>query len=197
MDEVTYQMIRNMLVDAEKASVERHNNLTTEIRTIREQQVRSEDDRKEINRRIQILINSNAIHYKECPISQQVKDVLKVVEEHKKEVDSILLDSKFYTKNPNVFWQTVALRGLILLGTITGILFTIQQFKIQNTKEKVETVEKVTEEVVKKTDVLFEKEVNSINKPILSKDQKPLPIKYPELKTKAKADTNIKTNETK
>jgi len=187
MDEVTYKMIRDMFADSDKSAELRHENTLAFISEIRCQQLRSEDDRKEINKNIRLLMNQDSQRL--ADLWDAIEKTKKQIADNKDEVDETLLSNRFYNKNPSVFWQTFAIRIFVGFGVIISTLILVQQYRMNNTNKEVEAVKVIQEQVIEKqktnigkVDVLFDKEIKSINKPIKSKTETPIPIQNDTLK---------------
>jgi len=133
------------------------------LTAIRLQQEDSKQERKEIHSTIHQLIMRDNERCLNCFNSKQIEELSKKVDKNKDEYEEESLNSRFYSKNPNIFIGAVAASVFLLFCTFFGGYYAISN-KQNSIEGKVTNIEKLQKKESQETDSMYKDEIKSINK---------------------------------
>ena len=170
-DEDRYSTIRDIMreafADYEKVAFERQKSLEEKIDTIREQQIRSEDDRKRINEKLYSLGVLETNHNR---TAQKLSDLITQLKNEKEKEDDEQINVKFFNKNPGIFFGMITFMVFSsLVATFIGYFSITDRIKktdetAKNRQSQGEYENYLDQPTDGTKDAVYQKEINSMNK---------------------------------
>lgn len=138
----------------------RHDFVMKQLDNIMKCQDGFQKDIKEINEKIQNMAIIELSHYDKCPTRQELPILKDLIQKNKNEVDESLLNVRFFSANPNVFFGVIAISVLLFFGVVYAALTAIET-RIKDNSEK---IKKMEADATKKESADYQKEIKNMNK---------------------------------
>ena len=87
---------------------DQNENIHEGLRNIEEKVNKNENEMKEMNRNLLIMVTDNNKHYFSCPNTKQVDNLYDELETLKTKINTDFQDVKFFVRNPKTFFTLVA-----------------------------------------------------------------------------------------
>lgn len=163
MDQDLFLQIKLWFDTIEKNAEDRYKYIQDNFNLIRKQQDDSKNERRGIQETIQAMILGGQERYLVCPTTKKVNEIEKRVEDNKDEYLIESLNSRFYSKNPNIFIGAVTVSVFLLFCSVFGGYLVITS-KQKNIEEKVTNIEQLQKKETIETNSMYKREIKSINK---------------------------------
>lgn len=153
MDDLTSQLLLQRFDSLEKNTDQRHQEFREALKIITVNQKEFETHINAIYKKINEMAVLEARHVEICPvrkysipdIEKSIEEVKKKIQENKDKQDEEMLTYRFFLRNPQVFFGTIAIGAFLFIGAV-WLTYNGLFLKANSNKEEKQRTERVDEE---------------------------------------------------